>query len=208
MDADRSRIVVWIAGEILPHEAIVRSWLARRWGHALEVDDVVQEAYCRLSELASVEHIGNPRAYFFATVQAVAIDLLRAAKVANANRMTEIDWEHVPADSPSPERIAEAGQELQRLQRLLAEMPWTCRQVIELRRLHGLSQAETARRLGVSECVVENHIARGLKKLLKAMTEQPARDQPQGEPAWKAPLQLTERTNRRRNGRRGWRTEK
>ena len=207
MSSDRCSIVAWIAQEILPHEAIVRSWLRRRWGHALDIDDAIQEAYCRLSELESVGHIRNPRSYFFATVRAAAIDLLRAAKVANADRMTEIDWEHVMDDGPTPERVAEAGQELLRLQGLLSGMPWTCRQVIELRRLHGLSQAETARQLGVSECVVENHIARGLKRLLKAMAEQPAPEQREGETGWRPPFQRTERTNRRRSGRRAWPTE-
>ena len=173
MPPDHRNVVVWIAEEILLHEAAVRNWLARRWGHAVEVDDVVQEVYCRLSELKAVGHIHNPRAYFFTTANAVAIDLLRKARVAVAHGMTEIDWEHVMDESASPERSAEATQDLRRMQRLMSQMSLTCRQVIKLRRIHGLSQAETARRLGVTENVVENHIARGLKRLLRTMSEPP-----------------------------------
>lgn len=207
MNPNRRHIVAWIAAEILPHEAIVRNWLIRQWGHALEVDDVIQEAYCRLSDLESVAHVQNPRAYFFTTVRAVAIDVLRSAKVANAERMTEIEWEYVIDSSPSPDRVAEARQELLRVRQLLSQLPWTCREVIELRKLHGLSQAETARRLGVSESVVENHVVRGLKKLLKALAERPVPNQSIGEPGWK-PTSQTEQTNRPRSGRRAWRKDR
>lgn len=82
-------IVSWIAAEILPHETAVRCWLVRHWRHALEIEDVMQEAYCRLSELESVAHIRNPRAYFFTTVRAVAIDTLRAAKAVQRGIMLD-----------------------------------------------------------------------------------------------------------------------
>jgi RNA polymerase sigma-70 factor (ECF subfamily) len=42
--------------------------------------------------------------------------------------------------------------------------------VVELRRLHGLSQRETAERLGVSETVVENDSSRALRQVLRMLT--------------------------------------
>jgi RNA polymerase sigma-70 factor (ECF subfamily) len=51
-------------------------------------------------------------------------------------------------------------------------LPPVCRQVIELRRIHGFSQRETALRLGVTESVVENNSIRGLKVILKALEEE------------------------------------
>ena len=207
MHSDRPNLVHWIAAEILPHEGIVRNWLARRWAHALEVDDVMQEAYCRLSELEAFEHIRNPRAYFFRTVQSVAIDLLRAAKVANAVKMTEIEWEYVMDEGPTPDKVTEDQRLWQRFHGLLSDQSETCRQVIVLRRLHGLSQADTARRLGVSENVVENHMSRGLKRLLQALSELPASEQPEGGQAWTSQVSRTTGTRRRRNGRRALRTE-
>lgn len=44
----------WIAAHILPHEGEVRGWL-RRHAHTLsaaDVDDLIQEAYARLSRAA------------------------------------------------------------------------------------------------------------------------------------------------------------
>lgn len=208
MDADPPSIAAWVAREVFPHEGIVRSWAARRWGHVLDVDDVVQEAYCRLSELASVAHIRNGRAYFFATVRAVAIDALRGAKVANVHAMTEIDWQDVMDERPQPDRVVEAGQELARVQAMLSRLSWTCRQVIELRRVHGLSQLETARRLGVSENVVENHIVRGLRSLLKAIEEQDAPAMRKGESGWNPGIGKIAGMSRLPDGRRGLRTAK
>ncbi len=186
MDAHSQSLAAWAAREILPHEGMVRSWLVRRWGRSVDVDDVIQEAYCRIAELDSVAHIRNGRSYFFTTVRSVAVDMARAAKVANLRTMTEIDWLDVMDDNPLPDRVVEAGQELGRVDRLLSRLSWTCRQVIELRRIHGLSQAETARQLGISENVVENHIVRGLRSLLKAIEEQDMPAQRKGTQGWSA----------------------
>ena len=51
--------------EILPHERELRTWLRRRLVAAADVEDVVQECYCRLAQLSDVSHITIPRAYEF-----------------------------------------------------------------------------------------------------------------------------------------------
>lgn len=175
MHDERDQIAAWVAREILPHEGLVRNWLARRWGRAIDLDDVLQEAYCRIAELTSVAHIENGRSYFFKTVQSVVMDGMRRAKVANIRYMTEIDWFDVMDEYPLADRVVEANQELDRVNSLLSKLSDTCRRVIELRRIQGLSQRETAAHLGVSESVVENHIVRGLKKVLTKLAEQDAR---------------------------------
>lgn len=203
MHADRNSIAAWVAEEILPHEAAVRSWLIRHWRRAIDVDDVIQEAYCRISELDSVAHIRAGRSYFFTTARAVAIDMTRSAGYKNARPMTETEWLDVMDDGPTPDRAAEASQELEQATKLLAHLSWTCRQVIELRRVHGLSQAETASRLGVSENVVENHIVRGIKRLLKAASELEAHEQGEGEQGCSTPIRMTRQRKRQRGGRPG-----
>lgn len=172
MDDQRSRIATWVAREILPHESDARRWAQRRWGALVDVDDVIQEVYCRISALDSIDHIDNGRAYLFRSLQAVVLDGLRRAKVANTRTMTEIDWFDVVDDSPSVDRRVEAIEELGRVNQLLSELSQTCRRVIELRRIHGLSQRETAQRLGVTENVVENHVARGIRRVLQALAEE------------------------------------
>src|SRR3546814_14977656 len=72
-----SDIIAWIAREIIPHEVAIRKWLARRWSHVIDVDDVIQEAYCRIANLASVAHIDNPGGYFHQTASSVVTDQMR-----------------------------------------------------------------------------------------------------------------------------------
>ena len=78
-----SDIIAWIAREIIPHEVAIRKWLARRWSHVIDVDDVIQEAYCRIANLASVDHIDNPGGYFHQTASAVVTDQMRRAGIIN-----------------------------------------------------------------------------------------------------------------------------
>lgn len=163
----------WVAREILPHEGRVRVWLTRRWRGAVNADDVIQEAYCRLSALKSVEHIGNPIAYFRRTAHAAAVDAVHDGK-RNLVPMTEIDLFDVLDESPSADRWIEGKQELDRAGRAMSGLSETCRRIIELRRIEGLSQRETAERLGVSENVVENNIVRGIRRVLALMAEQDA----------------------------------
>lgn len=171
MDEDRRRIVAWVGSEILPHEADVRAWLRRSLGPGGDVEDVIQDAYCRLIGLADVGHILNPRAYFFTVARGIVIDGLRRSRVVRMDTVTEIDALNVVLDDPSPERIAAGRRELARVQRLIAALPDRCRRIFEMRKIDGLSQREIARRMGVPETIVENDIKRGLRLLLKALAD-------------------------------------
>lgn len=197
MDINRNHIAAWVAEKILPHEAEVRNWLLRHWRTTVDVDDVVQEAYCRISELDSVDHIRNSRSYFFTTARTIAIDTIRSARHRNSVSLTEDEWTYVLDEAPSPERAAEAGQTLEQATAVLSGLSATCRRVIELRRIRGLSQAETARRLGVSENVVENHIVRGIRRLLQAMTAEDECGSSRGKRNWSTRDRATARKRQR-----------
>lgn len=168
-------IIAWIARDIIPHEGAIRKWLARRWSHVIDVEDVIQDAYCRIANLASVDHIENPGGYFHRTASAVVTDHMRRAGIINFTSMTQIEWSNVIDGEPLPDRNLETRQEFERVTGLLAMLSDTCRKVIELRRIEGLSRKETAERLGVSENDVKNHLVRGLQKITGAMAEQDAR---------------------------------
>jgi RNA polymerase sigma-70 factor (ECF subfamily) len=172
MTAQRNTIARWVATEILPHEAAVRRWLARSWGPPLDVDDVVQEAYCRIAALGSVEHIESGRAYFFTTARSIATGLYRRGKVAGEKAMTETELCDVEDAYPRADRVAEARQELLRIDGFLSTFSLTCRRVIEMRRFEGLSQKETAERLEISEHSVENHVTRGIRRVMKMVADE------------------------------------
>ncbi len=136
-----------------------------------EIDDIIQESYCQISELDSVTHIRSGKAYFLATARSVMLQRLRRERVVRIEAVTDVDALRLVDDEPSPEQVTGARRELERVLGLIATLPPICRQVIELRRIHGFSQKETARRLGVTESVVENNTVRGLRTILKALAE-------------------------------------
>lgn len=85
MDDDRRRVVAWVGRDILPHEADVRAWLRRSMVPVNEIEDIVQDAYCRLAGMTEVGHIANPRAYFFTVARSCGPDAPRARR-AHGNR--------------------------------------------------------------------------------------------------------------------------
>ncbi|HEX6859550.1 MAG TPA: sigma-70 family RNA polymerase sigma factor [Caulobacteraceae bacterium] len=171
MDEGRARIVAWVGREILPHEADVRAWLRRSLASEGEVEDIIQDAYCRLLSLGGTGHIASPRAYFFTAARAVALDRLRRSRIVRMEAVTEIENLNVVLDEPSPERVTAARRELERVRRLIAELPERCRRIFELRKIEGLSQREIARVMGVTETIVENDVVKGQRLILKAIAE-------------------------------------
>lgn len=164
-------IARWLAREILPHEGDVRAWLRRSLVVAGDVDDVIQEAYCRLADLKDPARIVSPRAYFFQTARSIVLEQMRRARIVRIEAVTEIDALRIEWDEPSPEQIVGGREELHRVMQAVAALPDRCRRIFEMRRILGLSQRDIAQRLGVSEHVVENEATRGLKAVLKHLGE-------------------------------------
>lgn len=174
MTTDRKQIVRWVASQIMPHEASVRAWLRRSRVPAEEIDDLIQEAYCKLVGLDCVDQIESPDGYFFQTVRNLLSDKLRRAKIVRIETVMEIEALAVSSDEPTPERTAAARRELARVQALILNLPERCRRVFELRKVEGVSQREIARRLGISESAVENEAVRGMRLIIRALQEQGA----------------------------------
>ncbi len=173
MDERRHLIRMWVVTHILPHEPAIRAWLRRARVAPEDVDDVIQEAYSRLSALDSFAHIERPNAYFFSIVRNLLVRRLKRAKIVQIEPIAEL--ESYADDSVfTPEREAAARQEYARVRALIAALPDRCRRIVEMRKIEGLSQREIAARLGVSESVVENQVHQGIRAVMRAMRNQDA----------------------------------
>lgn len=180
MTQDRQKIVAWVSSNILPHERDVRAWLRRHGVAADRVDDVVQEAYCRIAALETVDNIANGRAYLFCTVKNLMLEDIRRARIVRIETVAEIELWNIVDDGPSPERVAAGRLELQRVEALISALPERCRRIFELRRKMSVPQREIAKMLGVSENTVEAQSARGLKLVLKALADEVTEKGPKG----------------------------
>lgn len=174
MTADRRRIVAWVATHVMPHEGAVRAWLRRSLVSRDDIDDLIQEAYCRIAALEEVDHITRPDGYFFQIVRNLLGDQVRRARIVRIETVTEIDSLSLYSEEPSPERITAARRELARVQELMEGLPERCRRVFELRKVHRIPQREIAAMLGVNESTVENEGAKGLRLILKALRDEGA----------------------------------
>lgn len=181
MESAPDHIISWVGSQILPHEADVRAWLLRARLGRDDAEDILQESYCRMAELLSIEHIASPRAYFFTVARNIALMRLRRARIVRIESVEEIDRLEISSDMPSPEQVSVARSDLARLKRVIAALPARCRQVFEMRKIQGLPQKEIARRMGLSEHMVENDAAKALRLIMKAIASDETRFQPQKE---------------------------
>ncbi len=177
----RQRMLAFLTAQVLPHEAGLRSWLLTLGVRPDERDDVVQETYYRLFRMGEIDHIGDARAYFYRTARNVVLEQVRRAKVVSILTVQNLDELGIAAHIPTPETETVARLELRRVLNLVASLPDRCRRIFEMRKIDGLSQAETARMMRVSESVVEKETARGLMFILDDL----ARGRPR--PAGRAP---------------------
>ncbi len=157
---------IWLARHICPHEPALRRWLVGRIQHGFQIDDVVQESYAKIATLPSVDHIENPRAYFFRTALSVVITEVRRAPVVSVESLTEIERLSIESGDLPPDVQAEQREELRLVSEAIAQLPPKCREAFILRKVQGLSQRETARQLGLSESTVEKHVSRGIRHLI------------------------------------------
>ena len=146
----------------MPCEPAVRAWLIRSRARPEDVDELIQEAYCRIAMLDDVEHIGRADAYFFSIVRNLYVRRLKRARVVPFETIAAIE-SHSADDAPSPEREAGGRLEAERVLGLIARLPERCRKIVQMRRIEGLSQKEIASRLGVTEKVVEKQVWQGIR---------------------------------------------
>jgi len=157
----------WLARNLLPHEPLVRNRLSRLYIADLDIDDVIQEMYARILCAPTLENIRFPRQYAIQTARGIVIDYLRRSRVVSIDTCENLDALEVEIPEASAEQRLGFRGEIQEVASALAQLPETCREILILRRVEGLSQRETAQRLGVTEKVVESQLARGVMVLVK-----------------------------------------
>ena len=166
------QLVVWVGRHILPHERQLRVWLRAAFP-SVDVDDVVQETYCRISALDRFDHIDDPRSYFFRAARNVVLEQIRRERVVSigaASGLAELD--NAPDPAQSPEEIVAGRHMVTRIERLIDALPDRARQVFRLRKIDGMAQRDIALRLRIPETAVENDVARGLLRILSQLSEE------------------------------------
>jgi len=137
-------------------------YLNRSLGDRQAAADVTQEAFLRLLDRKAEEPIEQPRAFLYRTAVNLSIDWHRRGRVRRSEELETLDRENC-LDERCPEEAASHQQQLQMLQRALAELPEACRRAFVLRKVDGCSHVEIAELLGISRDMVEKHIVNAMK---------------------------------------------
>ncbi len=159
----------WFSEQILTHEVSLTRYLHRVWPNMSEIPDLRQDIYVRVYESARDSRPASPRAVLFATARNLITDHIRRSHVVSMEATSDVAAFDALVDEVSPEREVGAKQELQSLSLAFDSLSDKCRRVVWLRRVEGLSQRQTAERLGLREIAVESQLARGMRTLARAV---------------------------------------
>ena len=144
-------------------------------GDATEALDVTQETF--VSAFAALERYDTGRS-FRLWIARIAInkchDWARRCAVRRFFAFVRpIEEAGVVADSAqTPEEAAGSRGELARINAAIATLPGNLKDVLTLRALEALSQAETAQILGISEKAVETRLYRARNKLSEMLRDE------------------------------------
>jgi len=158
----------WLARNVLPHESLIRARLRKVYVAGLDIDDVIQEMYARILSVPNMDSIRYPKQYAIQTAKAIIIDHLRRSQVIAIDSCGSLDQLDAALPETSVEERLEFRDEIQEVANVLAQLPKVCQETLILRRVEGLSQKETAQRLGVSEKKAEYYLARGALLLVNS----------------------------------------
>jgi RNA polymerase sigma-70 factor (ECF subfamily) len=153
---------------VLPHldsAFNLSRWLLRSRADA---EDVAQEALLRAYRFFRGFHGGDARAWLLQIVRNTCYTWLEKNRPVEA--MTEFDEELHPQPSTSPESLAIAGDDRERLTRALDTLPPRFREVLVLRELEGCSYKEIASITSIPIGTVMSALARARQRLQRTLT--------------------------------------
>jgi len=152
---------------VLPHLDAAHNlarWLVRR---DAEAQDLAQEAMLRAYRFFGSFRGGDPRAWLLKIVRNTCYTWLANARGARQDE--EFDEGHHVVVEETPESLAIAGAERERLARALEGLPPRSREVLVLRELEGCSYKEIAEITGVPIGTVMSSLSRARERLQKAL---------------------------------------
>ena len=154
---------------VLPHlDAAfnLARWLLRR---RADSEDVAQEAMLRSYRFFGGFHGGDARAWLLQIVRNTCYTWLE--KNRPMEMKTEFDEEQHVQPSPTPESLAIASDDRERLTRALETLPPRFREVLVLRELEGCSYKEIATITSIPIGTVMSALSRARQRLQQALTQ-------------------------------------
>lgn len=151
-----------ITATFVENNSFLKHFLVRYFSNAHDIEDVAQEAFLKSyqAELnkGSIEH---PKAFLFKVARNIALKKLsKQSRIINEN-IEELCDSGVLLEY-SAESEVEASEALGKYCEAISTLPFKCREVFLLRKVHGLSHKEIAARMSLSISSVEKYLKKSL----------------------------------------------
>ncbi|MEQ1635519.1 MAG: sigma-70 family RNA polymerase sigma factor [Methylococcales bacterium] len=140
------------------HRAELTRFITRKLGTEEAAEDILQDAYMRLSHYQTLDNIDNPRAFVFRVVANLVIDHQRLSANRIPHDSNEEMLHAIPDQQAEPDTVYQTQQRLAIIKQALDELPLSCRQAFYLNRIEGYSHANCAVKLQISESMVAKHL--------------------------------------------------
>ncbi|HTO41684.1 MAG TPA: sigma-70 family RNA polymerase sigma factor [Rhizomicrobium sp.] len=155
----------WFLHEVLPLEAMLLQFLRHNWRDESDVEDLLHDIYVRVYDAAQKELPKNTKAYLFQAARNLIANRVRDRKVVPMDAVADLDALGIAIDTPGPDQVLVARDELRRLKEAIEALPPRYRDVVILRRIRNLSRKEIALRLNLSEASVSVYLTEGMYAL-------------------------------------------
>ncbi len=154
----------WFSEEIQPHEPKLRAWLRAKFPQLEDLDDLIQDTYLRIFRAKGEGKLDYPKAYLYTTARNAALDLCRRRNFVKIDSVADPEVLFVSEDRPTALEASDRDLELAALTEAIRALPERCREVLILRKHHGLSHQEIAEKLGISPHTVNAQISAAMLK--------------------------------------------
>ena len=163
----------YAAAETLPSshanvDAFVREYRAEllnffrgRVTRPQDAADLAQESWSRMMHYR-LDTVASSRGLLFTIARNVLKNHWRWSALRRSEQSTDFSELDVTSDAPGPDRHLLARRDLEALEAAITALPPKCRTVFLLSRIEGLSNAEVAKRCGISVKMVEKHLAKAI----------------------------------------------
>lgn len=159
----------WFCREVLPLERALTRFIRRNWKVADDVMDLRHDVYALVLASARRELPANARQYLFMVARNHLISSARRARVVSFEHVADLEALDRDIDMLGAERHMSARDGLRRVLTGLEKLSPRVREIVELRKIEGLTPQETAERLGIGKDAVNGQLVMGMRALANHM---------------------------------------
>jgi len=159
-------VKLWFVREVLPLEAALMRYLRSSYRNAGEAADLRQDIYAEVIASAQKQIPNTAKPFVFAIAHHIMVDRMRRERVVPMDTIADVEKLGLASESPPPDRIVIARDELRHLRAAIEQLPPRCREIVVMARIEGLPGREIATRLNLTDATVSYHLKKGMQLLV------------------------------------------